>query len=139
MDTLLLDFERSALENESSLNTIDQALKHHLSEIEQRKGMSFQIIAEIISLGDKKLNREVYGKLNVYIDRIKHLLVEGVRCGSVNQEIDLGASALMLFGMTQGLANIWALSGYSFDLAEKYEALWSIYRKLIQPPPAGKS
>lgn len=139
MDSLLLDFERSALENESSLNTIDQALKHHLSEIEQRKGMSFQIIAEIISLGDKKLNREVYEKLNIYIDRIKHLLAEGARCGSVNREIDLGASALMLFGMTQGLANIWALSGYSFDLSEKYEALWSIYRRIIQPPPAPTS
>jgi len=139
MDTLLHDFERSSLKNESSLSTIEQALKHHLSEIEQRKGMSFQIIAEIISLGDKKLNREVYEKLNLYIDRIKHLLVEGVRCGSVNQEIDLGASALMLFGMTQGLANIWALSGYSFDLPEKYEALWAIYRRVIEPVRKGES
>ncbi len=139
MDTMLHDFKRSALENASSLNTIDQALKNHLSEIEQRKGMSFQIIAEIISLGDKKLNREVYEKLNAYIDRITHLLAEGVRGGAVNEEIDLGASALMLFGMTQGLANIWALSGYSFDLAEKYEALWAIYRRAIQPGRAGGS
>lgn len=139
MDTMLHDFKRSALENASSLNTIDQALKNHLSEIEQRKGMSFQIIAEIISLGDKKLNREVYEKLNAYIDRITHLLAEGVRGGAVNEEIDLGASALMLFGMTQGLANIWALSGYSFDLAEKYEALWGIYRRAIQPGRAGGS
>jgi AcrR family transcriptional regulator len=139
MDTMLHDFERSALENASSLNTIDQALKHHLSEIEQRKGMSFQIIAEIISLGDKKLNREVYEKLNAYIDRIANLLAEGVRGGAVNAGIDLGASALMLFGMTQGLANIWALSGYSFDLAEKYEALWAIYRRVIEPGRAGQS
>jgi hypothetical protein len=121
------------------MDTIDQALKHHLSEIEQRKGMSFQIIAEIISLGDKKLNKEVYEKLNAYIDRIKFLLAEGVRAGCVSETIDLGASALMLFGMTQGLANIWALSGYSFDLAEKYAALWSIYRQLIQPRKAGES
>jgi hypothetical protein len=45
----------------------------------------------------------------------------------------------MLFGMTQGLANIWALSGYSFDLSEKYEALWSIYRQLIQPRRSDES
>jgi AcrR family transcriptional regulator len=139
MDTMLHDLERTATENSPSLDTIDQALKHHLSEIEQRKGMSFQIIAEIISLGDKKLNKEVYEKLNVYIDRIKFLLSQGVRAGCVNDTIDLGASALMLFGMTQGLANIWALSGYSFDLAEKYEALWSIYRQLIQPRRSGES
>lgn len=132
MDTMLHDVERTATENSPSLNTIDQALKQHLSEIEQRKGMSFQIIAEIISLGDKKLNKDVYEKLNVYIDRLKHLLSEGVRSGSVKEDIDLGASALLLFGMIQGLANIWALSGYSFDLSEKYESLWAIYRQAIK-------
>lgn len=139
MDTMLHDFERTATENSPSMETIDQALKLHLSEIEQRKGMSFQIIAEIISLGDKKLNREVYEKLNNYIDRIQSLLSEGVRGGYVNEKIDLGASALMLFGMTQGLANIWALSGYSFNLGEKYEALWSVYRLAIQPHRAEQS
>jgi AcrR family transcriptional regulator len=132
MDTMLHDVERTATENSPSLNTIDQTLKLHLSEIEQRKGMSFQVIAEIISLGDKKLNRDVYEKLNVYIDRLKHLLSEGVRSGSVKEDIDLGASALLLFGMIQGLANIWALSGYSFDLSEKYESLWAIYRQAIK-------
>jgi len=132
MDTMLHDVERTATENSPSLDTIDQALKQHLSEIEQRKGMSFQIIAEIISLGDKKLNKDVYEKLNVYIDRLKHLLSEGVRSGSVKEDIDLEASALLLFGMIQGLANIWALSGYSFDLSEKYESLWAIYRQAIK-------
>jgi len=132
MDTMLHDVERTAIENSPSLDTIDQALKQHLSEIEQRKGMSFQIIAEIISLGDKKLNKDVYEKLNVYIDRLKHLLSEGVRSGSVKDDIDLGAAALLLFGMIQGLANIWALSGYSFDLSEKYESLWAIYRQAIK-------
>lgn len=133
MDSMLHDVERTTGDNASSLDTLDQALKHHLSEIEQRKGMSFQIIAEIISLGDKKLNRDVYEKLNVYIDRLKHLLAEGVRNGQVRDDIDLEASSLLLFGMIQGLANVWALSGYSFDLVVKYDSLWSIYQKAIRP------
>jgi AcrR family transcriptional regulator len=132
MDTMLHDVERTATENSPSLDAIDQTLKLHLSEIEQRKGMSFQIIAEIISLGDKKLNKDVYEKLNVYIDRLKNLLSEGVRSGSVKEDIDLEASALLLFGMIQGLANIWALSGYGFDLSEKYESLWAVYRQAIK-------
>jgi hypothetical protein len=41
--------------------------------------------------------------------------------------------------MIQGLANFWALSGYTFDLTEKYSALWAIYRQVIQPQGAGKS
>jgi hypothetical protein len=95
--------------------------------------MSFQVIAEIISLGDKKLNKDVYEKLNFYVDRLKSLLAEGARNGYVREDIDLGTSALLLFGMIQGLVNIWALGGYSFDLAAKYESLWTIYENAIKP------
>jgi len=136
MDTMLHDVERTTAENSPNLETIDQVLKHHMSEIEQRKGMSFQIIAEIISLGDKKLNKDVYEKLNLYVDRLKHLLSEGARGGHIRDDIDFGASALLLFGMIQGLANIWALSGYSFDLSAKYESLWAVYRKAVEPRKA---
>jgi AcrR family transcriptional regulator len=133
MDTMLHDVERKETENTTSLDAINQALRQHLSEIEQRKGMSFQVIAEIISLGDKRLNKEVYEKLNFYVDRLKNLLSEGTRHGYVKEDVDLGASALLLFGMIQGLVNIWALSGYRFDLAAKYEALWTIFEKAIKP------
>jgi len=136
MDTMLHDVERTTVENSPSLETIDQVLKHHLSEIEQRKGMSFQIIAEIISLGDKKLNKDVYEKLNLYIGRLENLLSEGARGGHIRDGIDFGASALLLFGMIQGLANIWALSGYSFDLSAKYESLWVVYQKAVKPRKA---
>jgi AcrR family transcriptional regulator len=132
MDTMLHDVERTETENKISLDAIDKALRHHLSDIEQRKGMSFQVIAEIISLGDKKLNRDVYEKLNAYVDRMKNLLMESARNGYVRENIDHGASALLLFGMIQGLVNIWALSGYSFNLAAKYESLWTIYEKAIK-------
>jgi AcrR family transcriptional regulator len=138
MDTMLHDVERTTVENSPSLETIDQVLKHHLSEIEQRKGMSFQIIAEIISLGDKKLNKDVYEKLNLYIGRLENLLSEGARGGHIRDGIDFGASALLLFGMIQGLANIWALSGYSFDLSAKYESLWAIYQKAVKPRKANE-
>jgi AcrR family transcriptional regulator len=132
LDTMLHDVERATNENSPSLERIDQVLKQHLSEIELRKGMSFQIIAEIISLGDKKLNKDVYEKLNTYIERLKNLLSEGVRSGFISEDIDLENAAFLLFGMIQGLANIWALSGYSFDLGAKYESLWTIFQKAVK-------
>jgi AcrR family transcriptional regulator len=139
MDTMLHDVERTTGENAPSLEMIDQILKHHLSEIELRKGMSFQIIAEIISLGDKKMNKDVYEKLSLYIERLKNLLSEGARSGQIREDIDLEASAFLLFGMIQGLSNIWALSGYSFDLGAKYESLWTIYQQAIKPEKEGSA
>ncbi len=79
-----------------------------------RKGISFQVVAEIISLGDRKLNKQASQAINKYISRLKELLTEGIRDGAVRQDIDLEASATLLFALIQGLVNIWSLSEGSF-------------------------
>ena len=134
MDGMLLEMERTVSNGLESLETVGHALRQHLSEIEQRKGMSFQIIAEIISLGDKRLNREVYEKLQTYISQLEHLLSQGSGSGHIRDDLDLQACATLLFGMIQGLVNIWALAGYNFDLAAKYESMWSIFQLAIRKP-----
>lgn len=132
MDEMLHELINGVAENPNNLNTIDAVLKHQLSGIEQRRGISFQIIAEIISLGDKKLNEKVYIKLTEYLSRVRTFLADGVRINSIRNDIDLDAASLLLFGMIQGVVNIWALSNYDFDLTAKYESLWPIYQKAIQ-------
>ena len=58
-DSLMGDITRATAEGHaSSLEILDSVLTSHLSAIEQRRGISFQVIAEIISLGDKKLNKD---------------------------------------------------------------------------------
>lgn len=131
-DSMLLELEISAKSGMKSLDALSNALRLHLSGIAQRKGMSFQIIAEILSYGDKDLNRSVYGKLQIYIDRLKQLLSDGARSGFIRKDLDLEACATMLFGMIHGVVNLWALGGYKFDLAEKYESLWVVYQQAIE-------
>jgi hypothetical protein len=110
---------------------IDSVLKMHLSSIEQRKGISFQVIAEIISFGDKKNNVQVTEGINKYIAQLKDLLSKGIEAGLIRKDINLEAAAIGLFGMIQGLVNMWALSDYSFDLVERYESLWKVFREAI--------
>jgi AcrR family transcriptional regulator len=132
MDTMLKEVEAQAVAGSNALETIHSVLAEHLTEIEQRRGMSFHVLAEIISLGDKKLNRDVFQKLQLYVDRLKGLLLEGVRQGSIREDIDHAAAALLLFGMIQGLVNYWALSNSSFDLGRNFASLWDIYRSAIK-------
>jgi hypothetical protein len=117
--------------NCTSLETIDGILKNHLSIIEQKKGTFFQVIAEIISFGDKKLNKKVTESIDNYMNRLKGFLSDGIEAGQVRRDIDLEATATLLFGMIQGLVNIWALGNYSFNLSEKYESLWKVIRAAI--------
>jgi AcrR family transcriptional regulator len=130
-DGLLHDIDAAGSVGFTSMDVIDDILKTHLSRIEQRRGLSFLVLAEIISFGDKSLNKKVSDNIQIYVDRLKLLLADGVRAGLIRQDANLEASALLLFGMIQGLVNIWALSGYKFDLTEKYSDLWKVYKESI--------
>jgi TetR/AcrR family transcriptional regulator len=114
-----------------TLDTIEKIIRNHFSKIDLRKGISFQVIAEIISLGDRKLNKQASQTIDKYIFRLKELLTEGVRDGAVRQDIDLEASATLLFSLIQGVVNIWSLSNSNFNLIEKYTSVWQIYREAV--------
>jgi hypothetical protein len=94
--------------------------------------MSFLVIAEIISLGDKELNKRVLEVLSKYISNIKKLLLEGIKIGEIRQDIDPEMVATSFFGTMQGLVTIWALSNYNFDLENKFRVLWSVFRGAIK-------
>jgi len=131
-DDLVGDITGASTDGHSALEALDKVLRSHLSAIEQRRGVSFQVIAEIISLGDKKLNRKMSEIINKYIGRLKDLLFEGVKSGEIRSDSDLEAATTLLFGMIQGLVNIWALGNYSFDPVEKYQPLWLIFQEAVR-------
>jgi len=132
-DGLLHDIDMSGNVGLTSLEIIDEILKKHLSKIKQKRGLSFLVLAEIVSFGDKSLNKKVSDNIQIYVDRLRLLLTDGVRAGLIRQDVDLEAAALLLFGMIQGLVNIWALSGYKFDLVKKYSELWKVYKRSLTP------
>jgi AcrR family transcriptional regulator len=136
-ETMMEEINRVPSGGAASVKAIEEVLRQHLSEIEQRRGMSFQVIAETLSLGDKKLNREVYESISRYLDRLKALFSEAARSGEVRENLDLDAAALLCFGAMQGLVNVWALSNYSFDLTEKYKSIWQVLHQAIAHPAIG--
>jgi hypothetical protein len=115
----------------TALVIIDNALRNHLSSIQQRRGISFQVIAEILSFGDKKLNRKISEIIEKYVNTLKELLSRGVKTGELRKDADIDAAAILLFGMIQGLVNIWALGNYNFNLEERYSQLWKTFLKSI--------
>ncbi len=65
-ENLIGDIEKSD-HHTNILELLENIMRNHLSSMEQRKGVSFLVIAEIISLGDKKLNKKIFDVLNKYI------------------------------------------------------------------------
>jgi AcrR family transcriptional regulator len=130
-NTLITDIEMKPAHKSFTRETLEGVFRHHISQIIQRKGVSFQVIAEIISLGDKKLNRKVFAVIDNYTARIEDVLQKGVKAGILRQDIDLEAAAGLYFGMIQGLVNTWALSQYRYDLEKKYAPAWHIFLDAI--------
>jgi len=110
-------------------DVIETILLRHLSSIEMRRGISFQVIAEIISLGDNKLNRRIYDAIERYIEKLKTILQKEVSKGKLRRDIDVDATALLIFSVIQSLSNIWTLSNYSFDPKDKFSAVLTTLRK----------
>jgi AcrR family transcriptional regulator len=128
-ETLIEDVKNSDQGEVNSLEVLTKIINLHMSAIQQRKGIAFQVIAEIISLGDQKLNKKVSEVINKYIDSIQAILARGVKSGIVRSDIDLNAAAKLFFSMTQGLVNIWALHQYDFNLEKEYAPIWQVFLK----------
>jgi len=116
----------------TSLDMLDSVLKNHLSSIEKRRGIRFQVIAEIISLGDRSLNRRASETIDKYIVCIEQLLSDCLLSGTLRKDVDLKGTATLLFCIVQGVVNIWALSNYDFDPLTRYEPMWRILRRAVE-------
>ncbi len=130
-ESLLGEIEQSLITNGGIVRFLHGVLITHISAVAQGHGISFQIIAEVISLGDKKLNKQLGDIINGYITCVKNLLPVGVKAGEIREDIDLDAAAMLFFGMMESISNYWTLSNYTFNLEEKTEPMWDAFRKAI--------
>lgn len=129
-EELVADIKESTA-GQTPLGTLESALKNHVSSMEQRRGVSFQVIAEIISLGDKKLNRQASEALDKYAGHIRDLLSVGIEAGEIRKDVDPDEAATLITAAIQGLVSRWALSNYAFNLEQQYLALWGMLRTTI--------
>jgi AcrR family transcriptional regulator len=130
-ESLIGDIEKSQA-GQNQLEFLENILHNHLSSIEQRKGISFLVIAEIISLGDKKLNQKIYETLTKYISHLTRIISDGKKNGTIREDINAEMAATVFFGMIQGLITRWALSNFEFTLEEKTDFIWNIFREALK-------
>ena len=127
--SLLADFKSLSVDGPLTMETLEAIMSNHMANVVRRRGVSFQVIAEIVSFGDKKLNQQVYDIIDSYTNRVEDILSEGVTAGVIRPDIDLKAAAFLFFCMTQGLVNSWTLSQYGFNLEKEYLSLWTLFRE----------
>jgi AcrR family transcriptional regulator len=128
--TLLQAVDKAALEKQDPVARLENVLHAHLSYSEQRRGVSFIVIAETLRQSDRELRKRMLQVIEGYLTRLKELLRTGVASGQF-REVDLDSASLLFFGMVQATVTMWALGNRSFVLTQKHHPLWEMYRELI--------
>jgi len=114
-NTLLTTVDEAAKKSGQPLKKLENIFLSHISYSKQRKGISFIIINETLSLKDKSLQRKMFKVINRYLERIRQILKEGVSAGSFRRNIDISSSSIVFFGMIQAQVMLWAMSGYQYS------------------------
>lgn len=132
-EELVGDIEKGISAEDRPLEMLDKSLRNHISASEKRRGVSFQVVAEIISLGDKRLSKQASQALDAYTGRIRDILVRGIKAGEIRRDVDPDRVAMLIAAAVQGLVSRWALSNYAFNLEQEYASLWIVLREGIVP------
>lgn len=130
--TLLATVEAAAKKSDKPLNKLKNIFLSHISYSEQRRGVSFIIINETLSLKDKSLQRKMLNVIGKYLEKIRQILKEGVSAGSFRRNIDIASSSIVFFGMIQAQVMLWAISGYQYSFKKmSIEQIFDIFENGI--------
>src|SRR4030043_1002141 len=80
----------------SSIDDLYLIFKDHLISIEKIKGISFLIIAEILSLGDHDLNAKLLENINNYLKKIEKIIQKCLDDKIINKDINPSSMALII-------------------------------------------
>ena len=132
-DNLLEDIEkgRNNDKDSSTPGVVDRTIRAHLSAVADRKGVSFLVLADIVSMGDPKLNGKASEAIRQYTAGIADLLREGIKTGEIRGSLDIEAAASILFDLVHGMVSVWTLGDRDFPLKERCGLLWSIFSEGI--------
>ena len=122
---------KSLKKTDSPLNNLREIFKLHLSYSEQRKGISFLVIDEVLRIEDRMLRNLANSIVKNYLIMIETILKSAIETKQVSSELDTWTASKLFFGMIQGSVTLWALHHSRFPLSERFEKMWNLYRKAI--------
>ena len=88
----------------------------HLSNAEQRKGMTLIVINESFAVKDKRIKKKMLKVMASYQETLKQVLREGIKEKRIRNDVDVDAAGIAFFGMVQAAVTFWALSDFSYHL-----------------------
>ena len=132
--TLFAVIEDVACKYKDPIKKLENIFLSHLSYTEQRKGVTFIVISEVLVINNKKLRRKMFKVINKYLKMIRAVLAGGIKSGKFRNNLDLELASRAFFGMIQVTVTLWVFSGFkaSFFKEKDLSRAMDIYEKGIR-------
>lgn len=114
--TLLTAIQQAAYSSGDPLAKLRRIFLSHISNAEQRKGMTLIVINESFTIRDKKIKKKMLTVMSRYQEILKAVLKEGIELKKINKNIDIDAAGIAFFGMVQAAVTFWALNDFNYHL-----------------------
>ena len=114
--SLLTVIEKPARSSEGPIEKLKKIFFSHISNAEQRKGMTLIVINESLMIRDKEIKKKMLKVMSRYQEILKAVLREGIKLRKINKNVDVDAAGITFFGMVQAAVMFWALSDFSYHL-----------------------
>ena len=130
--SLMTTIEEAAKKGDGPLEGLHDVLFSHISYAEQRKGLTFLLINEVVGLKDAYLQKKMYAVIDQYLKKIREVLMDGIEQKAFRKDMDVALASLAFFGLVQSLVTFWSLSDFKFSITKgRIEDLFAIYKEGI--------
>jgi AcrR family transcriptional regulator len=102
----------------------------HVSNAEQRKGMTLIVINESFAIKDRRIKKKMLQVMSGYQEILKDVLREGIKLKKINENVDIEAAGIAFFGMVQAAVTFWALNDFKHHL--KSQTLNRMFYQYVQ-------
>jgi TetR/AcrR family transcriptional regulator len=128
-----------SLDGRDPLGQLEDLVLRAVRFVEAHPGIPGMTYLDDVYLHRPDLRRQMWTDVEGYLARIREVLEDGKRAGTIRRDVDTGLLAMMLVGVTQMLTFRWSLSGFAFPLAERAAATWQCFRSLVSANSGGGS
>jgi len=118
-EALLSVIEKAAYSSDGPIEKMKKIFLSHISNAEQRKGMTLIVINESFTIRDKKIKKKMLKVMSRYLEILRVVLREGIKLNQISKEVDVDAAGIAFFGMVQAAVTFWALNDFSYHLKSK--------------------
>ncbi len=94
-----------------ALEKLDLILEGHMDLLEETKGITPILCFEFSRTNRRKFRKMIFDFLNAYAKRVREILEEGIREGTIRSDIDVEEISLSFIGFMQAKVFQWFIRG----------------------------